>query len=90
MLIALIAPRPVYVASAETDGWSDQRGEFLGALNASPVYQLLTGQGLGVQSMPGLDQPSLGRISYHIRTGDHGVENFDWEQYIKVADMYVK
>ena len=90
MLLALIAPRPVYVASAETDLWSDPRGEFLSALNASPVYNLLTGQGLGVQSMPALNQPVQGRLSYHIRSGGHDVTDFDWEQYIKVADLYVK
>ena len=36
-LVALIAPRPIYIASAEEDNWSDQKGEFLGGKGAEPV-----------------------------------------------------
>ena len=87
-LLALIAPRPLYVASAVDDQGSDPKGEFLSAVNAGKVYQLFGKKGLGVTLMPLPDQPVMHDIGYHVRTGKHDVTAFDWDQYLAFADLH--
>ena len=89
-LIALIAPRPVYVASAEEDKWADPKGEFLAALYAGPVYQLYGKSGITQKQMPEVNQPLINTVAYHIRSGGHDVTDYDWEQYIRWAKKYVQ
>lgn len=89
-LLALLAPRPLYVASAEEDLWADPRGEFLGAKGAEPVYALFGKRGLGVPEMPAANVPVGETIRYHVRGGKHDMLPYDWAQYIRFADEYFK
>jgi hypothetical protein len=88
MLIALMAPRPVYVASASQDAWADPKGEFLAAKAASPIYRLYGKKGIEIEKTPPVNTPFHGTVGYHLRKGKHDVTDFDWKQYITFADQH--
>jgi len=86
-LLALIAPRPLYVASSAQDRGADPVGEFLSIRHADPVFRLLGRKGLGVTEMPAVDQPVHGDgLAYHVRAGNHDITLYDWVQYMDFAD----
>ncbi|MDO4856715.1 MAG: acetylxylan esterase [Thermoguttaceae bacterium] len=93
-LIALMAPRPVYVASASEDKWADPNGEYQSCFFAVPVYQLYGTKtpfdGLEAPNWPGAENPVGNIIGYHCRKGGHDVQSYDWTQYIKFADKYLQ
>ncbi len=86
-MLALMAPRPVYVASASEDAWADPQGEFLAAFHASPVYRLYQKSGISSMEMPQPNVPTQNTIAYHVRAGKHDITLFDWEQYLNWAEI---
>lgn len=86
MLIALMAPRPAYIASATKDNNADPLGEFLAAVHAEPAYQLYGLRALGTTTYPHADMPVGDQVKYHTRTGKHDITSYDWGQYMDFAD----
>ncbi|MCP4641539.1 MAG: acetylxylan esterase [bacterium] len=89
MLLALIAPRPLYVFSGVEDRWADPRGEYLGAYHASEVYRLLGKTGLSKETSPPIGEAIIeSDVGYHVRKGGHSVEQYDWERILDFADYH--
>jgi hypothetical protein len=90
MLMALIAPRPVYVASASGDLWADPKGEYLSLANADEVFALYDDAAMP-RVMPDPETPVRnGSRGYHLRTGKHNITLYDWKQYIEFARRHLK
>jgi hypothetical protein len=91
MLLSLIAPRALYVASAGEDLWADPRGEFLSLTATSPVFAFWGDAPIRNGDMPAIDTPLIvGRRGYHIRTGGHNLTPYDWDRYADFADRVWK
>jgi len=89
-LLSLIAPRPLYVASATEDQWADPKGEFLSAQEAGKVYALYGLHGVSGSFPPPVNTSIGDRIGYHLRTGKHDITPFDWTQYVAFANRNLK
>ena len=86
-LLALVAPRLLYVSSASEDAWAGQRGEFAALELASPVWRLYGKPGLIAHGFPKADVPLHdGHAAYHLRTGLHDITRYDWQCYMDFAE----
>lgn len=88
-LIALVAPRPILICSAQKDRWADPKGEFLSGKAADPVYRLLGTDGMNADDWPDVNTPIMSRIGYHMRPGGHDVKLQDWHVYMDFADKHL-
>ena len=88
-MMAMIAPRALYVASASQDDWADPEGEYLGTLKTLPVYSLLGHPTTLPEKFPAYDTPvgAGGRVGYHCRTGKHDVTPQDWGYILDFLDQ---
>jgi hypothetical protein len=89
-LLAMVAPRPLCVASAVEDRWADPRGEFLSAVAAEPAWKLFGKPGLGTAEYPPLDTPVGQTVGYHVRTGRHDMLAYDWHRFADHADRTLR
>jgi hypothetical protein len=91
MLIALSAPRPVFVTGGTQDQWADPKGEFLSLVAAGPVYRLLGRKDLGTAELPPLDVPLIsGDLGFHYHTGGHTITASDWKAFLEFAGRHLK
>lgn len=88
-LLALVAPRNLYVCSAKEDAHADPTSEFLGCAAATPVYELLGKRGLVTPDR--IPEESIvlleGSIGYHMREGHHFLSRYDWLRFIEYRNM---
>lgn len=91
MLLALTAPRALYIACAGDDLWGDPKGSYLALYNAVPVFNLL-GKTSGMpESLPPMNtQVTYGNLAYHVRDGGHNMLVKDWNMFMDFADKVLK
>jgi hypothetical protein len=91
LLIALNAPRPVFLTGGTQDQWADPHGMFLAEVAAGPVYRLAGKQDLGTSELPPLDQPLIeGELGFLYHTGPHSITADDWKVFLDFADRHLK
>ncbi|MGX5818639.1 alpha/beta hydrolase family protein [Chitinophaga lutea] len=91
LLIALSAPRPVYVTNATKDLWADPTGTFLALKNAGKVYTLMGLRPVLPDNPPPMNTPWLqSPLAYHNREGEHNMTAYDWEQFLKFAGWHYR
>ena len=92
-LIALCAPRPVFISSGSQQvegGWVDAKGMFLGAVGAGPVYKLLGQKDLGTNEFPPQETPLIdGAIAFRQHSGGH-TTGPNWPTFLVFAGRYLK
>lgn len=90
-LIALCAPRPVFISSGDQgDGWVDAKGMFLAGAGAEPVYRLLGKRGLGTAEFPPLETSlTNGEIAFRQHRGGH-TPGPNWPVFLDFAGRYWK
>lgn len=86
-IIALIAPRYVYVASASEDSWADPEGEFLSLMEAGKIYALKGKFNFPTNQDFKAGNSFLGDCAWHLRMGPHGLTSYDWNFFMDFADQ---
>jgi len=89
-LIALCAPRPVFISAGSTNGdaWVDAKGMFMAAAAAGPVYTLLGKKDLGTTNFPPMETGLLdGDIAFRQHSSGH-TDGPNWPVFLNFAARY--
>ena len=87
MLLAMMAPRYLYICCSVLDEWADPDAELLAARLASEVFELYGVKGLSAPDAPVLNEVYQdGHIAYHVKSGDHSHTEFDWDNVLDYFD----
>jgi hypothetical protein len=88
-LIALNAPRPVFVTGGSEDLWADPHGQFLALVGAGPVYRLLGKKDVGATVLPALDAPLIsGSLGFLYHKGKHTITAADWKAFFEFTGRH--
>jgi hypothetical protein len=95
-LIALCAPRPTFISYGASTGpgaegqWVDQRGSFMAAVAAGPVFRLLGKRDLGTSEFPEVEKPITdGELAFRQHKGGH-TTGPNWPTFLAFADRYIQ
>ena len=90
MLLGLIAPRPIYLATSIHDLWADPKGQYLSAFHSAKAFKLYGKQvKFKSEDLPSINQPIIeSSIGHHVRSGFHGMKLYDWEQFMKFVEYH--
>jgi hypothetical protein len=95
-LIALCAPRPTFISYGAMSGpgaeggWVDQKGSFMAAVAAGPVYRLLGKKDLGTSEYPPRETGLMdGELAFREHSGGH-TTGPNWPTFLTWADRYIK
>ena len=87
-LLALIAPRPLYVADSDRDRYAVPKDEYAALRAAAPIYGLLGLHPANMDSLPAVGQSVTGPLGFHTKAGEHSITATDWQYYYDFADYH--
>lgn len=90
-VLSLIAPRKLYVSSAEEDDWADPKSEFLSCVAINSIYNLYNKKGIIYEDFPKVNEKlHNGNIGYHMRSGSHSLTRYDWHCFMEFIKKKMK
>ena len=89
LLLGLIAPRPLYLSERSFDAWCDPRAEYESLKQVSKIYQIYGKPSPIKENIPEPEEGFVsGNLGFHIKSGRHNMEDYDWERYLNFCDLH--